>query len=229
MAEGGGGGHHKHPNHQEPTSWRGTAEKQKEPAIPEWRAVPKGEEHPTEPTAPWADAEENTFLLSNINSLRKNVSTSSGKPSYTPSHPTDTCTVSPVKVAPSASGGAAPTMAPPAYHPYQMPMVQNNYTKAVEDSDMPILQLHGQLESYDEGEEKLTQWLGGCDPIYRKANDLKKILNTLPPWLQGIINARLPRPPITHKRPPPSQSCGTFWNNVSTSMSPQGAMTGREL
>ena len=38
-------------------------------------------------------------------------------------------------------------MALPAYHPYQMPMVQNSYTKAVEDSDMPKPQFNGQLES----------------------------------------------------------------------------------
>ena len=68
--------HHEHLHHQEPTSWRGTAEKQKEPAIPEWRAVPKGEEHPPEPTAPWANAEENTSSLGNINPLTKNVFTS---------------------------------------------------------------------------------------------------------------------------------------------------------
>ena len=48
----GGEEYHEHPHPQEPTSWRGTAEKQKEPAIPEWRAAPKGGEHPTEPTAP---------------------------------------------------------------------------------------------------------------------------------------------------------------------------------
>ena len=51
---GGRGGveeHHEHPHHQEPTSWRGTAGKQKEPAIPEWKAVPKSEEYPSEPTA----------------------------------------------------------------------------------------------------------------------------------------------------------------------------------
>ena len=48
-------------------------------------------------------------------------------------------------------------MAPPAYHPYQMPMVQNSYTKAVEDSDMPKPQFNGHLESYDEWVEKLEQ------------------------------------------------------------------------
>ena len=156
----GGEEHHEHPHHQQPTSWRGTAEKQKEPAISEWRAAPKGEEHPAEPTAPWTSAEENTSSLENINPLTKNVFTSPGKPLYTPSHPTDTCTVSPVKVAPSApsaSGGAPPTMAPPTYHPYQMPMVQNSYTKAVEESDMPKPQFNGQLESYDEWVEKLQQ------------------------------------------------------------------------
>ena len=171
----GGEEHHEHPHPQEPTSWRGIAEKQKERAVPEWRATPKGEEHPTEPTAPWANEEENTSSLGNINPLTKNVFTSPGKPSYTPSHPTDTCTVSPVAVAPSASGGAPRTMAPPAYHPYQMPMVQNSYTKAVEDSDMPKPQFNGQLECYDEWVEKLQQWLGGCDPMYRKANEAKMI------------------------------------------------------
>ena len=72
----GGEEHHEHPHHKEPTLWRGTAEKQKEPAIPEWRAVPKGEEHPTEPTAPWTSAEENTSSLGNISPLTKNVFTS---------------------------------------------------------------------------------------------------------------------------------------------------------
>ena len=187
----GGEEHHEHPHPQEPTSWRGIAEKQKEPAVPEWRATAKGEEHPTEPTAPWAKEEENTSSLGNINPLTKNVFTSPWKLSYTPSHPTDTCTVSTVKVAPSASGGAPPTMAPPAYHPYQMPMVQNSYTKAVEDSDMPKPQFNGQLECYDEWVEKLQQWLGGCDPMYRKANEAKMILSTLPPWLKAIINAQV--------------------------------------
>ena len=84
----GGEENHEHPHHQEPTSWRGTAQKRKERAIPEWRAAPKGEEHPTEPTAPWANAHENTSSLVNINPLTKNVFTSPGKPSYTPSHPT---------------------------------------------------------------------------------------------------------------------------------------------
>ena len=82
-------------------------------------------------------------------------------------------------------------MAPPAYRPYQMPMVQNSYTKAVEESDMPKPQFNGQLESYDEWVEKLQQWLGVCDPIYRKTNRAKKISSTLPPWLKGIINARV--------------------------------------
>ena len=122
---------------------------------------------------PWANEEENTTSLENIDPLTKNVFTSTGKPSYAPSHPTDTCTVSPVKVASRASGGAPPTMAPPAYHPYELPMVQNSYTKAVEDSDMPKLQFNGHLESYDEWVEKLEQWLEVCDPIYRKANEEK--------------------------------------------------------
>ena len=53
------------------------------------------------------------------------------------------------------------TMAPPAYHPYQMPMVQNSYTKAVEDSDMPKAHFNGQLECYNEWVEKLQQTFGG--------------------------------------------------------------------
>ena len=55
---------------------------------------------------------------------------------------------------------------------------------------MPKPQFNGQLDSYDELVEKLQQWLGGCDPIYRKANEAKMILSTLPPWLKSIINAR---------------------------------------
>ena len=128
---------------------------------PQWRAALKGEEHPTEPTALWTSAEENTCSLGNINPLTKNVFTSPGKPWYLPSHSTDTCTVSPVKLAPSASGGAAPTMPPPAYHPFQMPMVQNSYTKAVEESNMPKPQFNGELESYNKWVEKVQQWFGG--------------------------------------------------------------------
>ena len=82
-------------------------------------------------------------------------------------------------------------MAPPAYNPYQLPMVQNSYTKALEDSDMPKPQFHGQLESYDQWVEKLQQWLGGCDPMYRKANKAKMILSPLPPWLKAIMKARV--------------------------------------
>ena len=33
--------------------------------------------------------------------------------------------------------------------------------------------------------------VGGCDPIYRKANEAKIILSTLPPWLKAINNARV--------------------------------------
>ena len=124
--------HQEHTYHQEPTSWRGTAKKRKEPAIPELRAVPKREKDPLEPTAASTGAEENASSLRNINPLKKIVFTSPRRLLYTPSHPTDTCTVSPIKVAP----GAPPTMAHLAYHPYQMPMVQNSWPKAVENSDM---------------------------------------------------------------------------------------------
>ena len=82
-------------------------------------------------------------------------------------------------------------MAPPAYHLYQMPLVQNSYTKGVEDSDMPKPQFNGHLDSYYEWAEKLQQWLGGCDPIYRKVHEAKPILSTLPRWLKAIINARV--------------------------------------
>ena len=52
-------------------------------------------------------------------------------------------------------------MASDVYHPYQMPMVQNSYTKAVENSDMPQPHFNRQLESDDEWIEKLRQWVGG--------------------------------------------------------------------
>ena len=52
-------------------------------------------------------------------------------------------------------------------------------------------QFNGQLESYNEWVEKLQQWLGGGDPIYRKANEEEMIWDTLPPWLKGIINAQV--------------------------------------
>ena len=84
--------------------------------------------------------------------------------------------------------GATPTMAPHAYHPYQMPMVQNSYTKAVENSDMLPSHFNAQLEKCDEWMEELQQWLGGCDPTYGKANEARMILSTLFPWLKGISN-----------------------------------------
>ena len=52
-------------------------------------------------------------------------------------------------------------MAPPAYHLYQMPMVQNSYTQAVEESDMPKPHFDERLENYDEWVEKLQQLFGG--------------------------------------------------------------------
>ena len=63
---------------------------------------------------------------------------------------------------------------------------------------MPKPQFNGQLDSYDEWVEKLQQWLGGCGPIYRKSNEAKMILSTLPPWLKSIINARVAE--ATHHR-----------------------------
>ena len=69
-----------------------------------------------------------------------------------PSHPTDTCTVSPAKVAP----GAPPTMAPPSYHPYRMPMVQNDYIKVVENIDMPppVPDAYGAKQLHQSGGEQ---------------------------------------------------------------------------
>ena len=94
-------------------------------------------------------------------------------------------------------------MAPPAYHQYQMPMMQNTYTKALEESDIPKQHFNGQLEDYDEWVEKLQQWLGGCDPTYRKANEVCMTLSTLPPWLRRIINTRVAEAP-QHTRTPPT-------------------------
>ena len=116
--------------------------------------MPKSEEYPSEPTAAWTGAEEDSSSFGNINPLIKNVLISPGRSSYTPSHPTGTCTVPPVRGAP----GAPPTMAPPAYHPYQMLTVQNSYTKAVQNSDIPPPHFNGQLENYDE-------WVGAATMV----------------------------------------------------------------
>ena len=68
---------------------------------------------------------------------------------------------------------------------------------------MPKPQFNGQLESYDEWVDKLQQWLGWCDPIYRKANEAKMILSTLPPWLKAIINAWVAEAAHHTRTPPP--------------------------
>ena len=57
--------------------------------------------------------------------------------------------------------------------------------------------------------EKLQQWLRGSDPIYRKANEAKMILDTLPPWLKGIINARVAEA-TQHTRTAPTLK--DFWD-----------------
>ena len=56
---------------------------------------------------------------------------------------------------------------------------------------MPPPQFNGQLENYDEWVEKLQEWLGVCDPTYRKANEARLILSPLPPWLKAITNTRV--------------------------------------
>ena len=75
----GGEDQQEHPHHQKTTSWRGIAEKQKEPAIPECRVASKGKQNPSEPTAPWTCAEEDFSSLGNINPLTKPVFTSPRK------------------------------------------------------------------------------------------------------------------------------------------------------
>ena len=110
------------------------------------------------------------------------------------SHSTDMCTVSPMKVA----QGAPPTT---TYHP--MPMVQNSYTKAVENSDLPPPHFNGQLKNYDTWVQKLQQWLGGGDPTYRTAKEERMTLSTLAPWLKGIINT-LVAEAIQHTRTAPT-------------------------
>ena len=60
---------------------------------------------------------------------------------------------------------------------------------------MPPLHFYGQLENYDEWKEKLQQGLGVCDLTYRKANEARKTLTGLPPWLKGIINTRVAEAP----------------------------------
>ena len=45
---------------------------------------------------------------------------------------------------------------------------------------MPNPKFDGQLQSYEERVKKLQQRLGGCDPMYRKANEAKMILTPSP-------------------------------------------------
>ena len=117
------------------------------------------------------------------------------------SYPTDTCTVSLMKVAPT---GASPTITLPAYDPYQMPILQKSYTKVLENSNMPTPYFEWQQGSYDEWVEKLHQWLGRCDPAYREANEAGSILSTLPQlWLKGIITTQVAKG-TQHQRTPPT-------------------------
>ena len=116
------------------------------------------EEDPPTPKAPWTSAEEDAPSREDINPLTKSIFISPGRPTCSPSHPTAACTVSLVKVAPSSG---PPTMAPPAHHPYRMPMVQNSSTRAVTNSDMPPPNFNGQQGSYDELVENCTTVWGG--------------------------------------------------------------------
>ena len=49
---------------------------------------------------------------------------------------------------------------------------------------------NGQQGSYEQCVEKWHQWLGGCDPAYRKANEARLIFSTFGWWLKGIITER---------------------------------------
>ena len=93
---------------------------------------------------------------------------------------------------------------------------------------MPPPHFNGQLENHDGWVEKLQQWFGGCDPTYRKANEARMILSTLPPWLKRIINTGVAEA-TQHTRTAPTlkESC-TLWNTGSTNMTPQGPMNGGE-
>ena len=59
------------------------------------------EEDPPPPKAGWTGEEQDPSSREDINRLTKNIFTPLGKPTGCPPHPTNTCTVSPVKVAPS--------------------------------------------------------------------------------------------------------------------------------
>ena len=67
-------------------------------------------------------------------------------------------------------------------------MVQNSYTKAVKNSDMPPKHSKGQQANYDEWVENLQHWFGKCHPTYRTAKEARMALSTLPAWLKGTMD-----------------------------------------
>ena len=93
---------------------------------------------------------------------------------------------------------------------------------------MPKPQFNGQLESYDEWVENLQQWLGRCDRIYRKANEAKMPLSTLPAWLKGIINTLVAAATHHTQTAPTLKELWDFFEQHFTSMAPPGQTTGGE-
>ena len=70
-------------------------------------------------------------------------------------------------------------------------MVQNSYSKAVENCDMAPPNFNGQQGAHVQWVEKLHQSFGGCDPAYKKADEAHMFFSTLPPWLKAIITTRV--------------------------------------
>ena len=100
-------------------------------------------------------------------------------------------------------------MAQPAYHPYQMPMVQNSSTEAGDKGDMPPPHCNGQQGSDNEWLEEWHQKLGGCYPAYRKANEAPLIWSTLPLCPKGIITTTV-ADGTQHQQTTPTLK--VFWN-----------------
>ena len=91
---------------------------------------------------------------------------------------------------------------------------------------MPKPHFDRQLESYDEWVEKLQQWFGRCDPIYRNANEAKMILSTLPPWLKGITNTRVAEATQHTRRAPTLKDFWDFLEQRCHEYDTQGLMKG---
>ena len=76
---------------------------------------------------------------------------------------------------------------------------------------MPAPHFDWQQGSYEEWVEKLHQWLGRCDPAYKKANEACLILSTLPElWLKGIITTRVAKGTQHQRTTPPLKELWDF-------------------